>query len=341
MTTNDPREFIVSGGRNAAQVRYPWLGWDAPPYAHRSFNCGSGEPTITGSPARPREIVTHGDCGRKCLYSASFPHPDDYTLSLLDQTNTGRPMNDNGRLIEHYDDGTTFSGGPKRFHRMWSLLVDTFVDTDAVVMGPYVRGAWQYGGDTYTLYDLFRCHRIFIYKNITHDGTQYDDSTLRNSPTYKLRPKASSQPDSDVRFEPWSWGMAALNYERYYGRNGDNSDITPPPGVTFPTNYPITNQADIEANLSGHAILCGFLGDEGFYDHQQEAQIVGASFLDLVPAGENHHLILEMNVHWWRLRKQTICEEDHGQPTPYKFVCHNELVDEGFYNIYGRALVVI
>lgn len=202
----------------------------------------------------------------------------------------------------------------------------------------------------------FRCHRILIWHNIAHDGTKYPDAVLRaatgtqppDGPAWRLRPKGlrvwpteNWNPDSDIRFEPFSYPVAPgigsgvnTDYRRYYAARWDglqhvlpvsDADSTGPGAAAF---APVTcttlerNDADVwSVKLSGRAIWLAL---------ERELQLAGKSLAECVPAGRMHALILEAWIYnvtrWEYADAESTGEKDPNWDT---------------FGVFGRVVAVV
>jgi hypothetical protein len=195
----------------------------------------------------------------------------------------------------------------------------------------------------------FSCRRILVFDNIAHDGDAYPDEVLRapvgtpppDGPMWRMRPKANTtapgvwNPDSDLRFEPWAWPTDYHDeLRRYVAMWWDNASVAVLPvdaaastgaagdGFGLVTCQHVEGVADpINARLSGRAIVAGL---------KRQAASTGRNFMDQVPVGWPHALVLDCDV--WTITQWSRASDgaEVVRTRPW-----------ALFGIYGRATVIV
>jgi hypothetical protein len=192
------------------------------------------------------------------------------------------------------------------------------------------------------------CRRVLVWDNIAHDGETYPDAILRapagteppDGPIWRMRPKSKLKPessdwnqDSDLRFEPWAWPATGFDeLRRFVAAWWDGSAELPIAsgdstgahldGFADVTCEHIEGVADpINARFSGQAIFAGL---------QRQAALLGKDFVDQVPAGLKHALLVDAEI--WTITEwqKASAEADLTRVRPWALL-----------GIYGRAAAIV
>lgn len=227
----------------------------------------------------------------------------------------GFPMSDPMVLVKR-----EISPAPK----LWSCLT-SHINDDGVYPSESIHFDERLDIDSsyttfpqYAYRGRFSCRRLLVFEDISHDGEAYPDAVLRapqgteppEGPTWRMRHKGNGSyvdgeltewnPDSDIRFEPFSWPVPQYADLRRFLAQYWSDD---PVGLPVPdeqstggemfgsvTCQHIEGVTDpINARISGKALLLRFVSSSpGF--------IIG------VPPGWKHTLLVDAHVwiiHEW------------------------------------------
>ena len=206
-----------------------------------------------------------------------------------------------------------------------------------------------------------KCDRVLVYDKITHDGTTYDTGRLME-PDFVLRPRNYKEWPRYVSGawttgEAWQTqgptGVLGLQPFSYYGDNGvmkytdhfiatmNGQNLTSPPNWNLVDYSGMAEVGDLD-KIDGQRVLDLLSLKKQKWNGSAFQTMTTTSFIDEVPTGVQHQLVLETEnwqyVTWRFYRKEKLYPPGHPDEGELDWYNYKALiVEKGFYNTFGTA----
>ena len=345
--------------RTPYAVRYPWAGWGADTYAHRSLFDGAGEPRYATEPepnraSMRRRFLTEKTCKwRKITWPHTHvwnaPKPgteeggqywpivlDDYWRGAINPAPICAHDNEIYSPLPMSDIATWwYPISPNdRANQIWNEPVAGVRFPDIVFFysatTPEIAAEMDWGGNPEMSDSIVRlkrkCSRVLCYKDVIWESGSLSFNPLTPFAVLRRAAKESNWNTVDIRFEPFGWAEA-LDFSCGYELDETLSICPEPP--PHESDVLATQSADFDVVDLGHLSAARITDGLKYIAPHADADFSP----DDIAEGRKLDLIIEADfIHykWWQY------DSGAAGSGMDKMV----LQDSGFAGIYGKCHVI-
>lgn len=273
-----------------------------------------------------------------------------------DCLDTGNPMSWVQILSHDWTEGVLYSGFSG------SSISNT---TSLLPCGPYLWEGEGFG-DAYRVSLQNKCSRVFVYDKITHNGTTYETGKLA-TPDFVLRPRNykewpryvsgawttglawADSPTGVLGLQPFSYfgDYGIMKYDDHFVSTMNGQSLVSPPNWNLVDYSGLPEAGDLN-KINGERVLDLFKYQNAKFNKDTSAfqTMTSSSFLDEIPTGIKHQLVIEAENYtytvWRNYRKEKLYPPGHPNEGEVDWYSYKwRVVETGYYNTHGRAYALL